>query len=608
MTQEQDKKLTNERISRKDIVAFTWHYWKQKKGMLIISLLFMTLAVVTDTFFPILTGALVNTVMEAHDKQFEWGSAVIQALVALMCLELVYHLFRYVAYFLWNDFAIRNLYNILNDSFRKVQRFSTDWHGNSYSGATVRKITRGMWAFDQYEDIIFLYLYGTGIMLVTTISIMYIKWPIMGVVTLSCVIIYVLVSVALVLRINSPRFVASAAADTQVGAFMADSITANATVKTFGRENSEDDNFHVITEGWRAKARCAWQSAHTVDLVRRFMAMAMMGLMIYTALHLWSVGRATAGDVVYVITAFIVLSNYLRNIGEQLSNLQKAISEMEDIITFWKKKSDVEDYEGAQELVAPEGAICFEQVNFAYDENAEKIYDAFSIDIKSGEQVALVGHSGSGKSTFVKLVQRLYDIQGGAITIDGQNIADVTQESLRKTIALVPQEPILFHRTLSDNIAYGLPGATKGAIVKAAKQAYAHDFISRLPQGYDTLVGERGVKLSGGERQRVAIARAILTNCPILVLDEATSALDSVSEHEIQKALKTLMHGRTTITIAHRLATIKAVDRILVFEDGHVIEQGTHDELVATDGSQYKRLYEMQALDLIGTRDVTKLI
>jgi ATP-binding cassette subfamily B protein len=400
----------------------------------------------------------------------------------------------------------------------------------------------------------------------------------------------------------------SAKSDTKVGAFLADSITANATVKTFGRERDEDENFKDVADEWRGKALCAWQTSHTVDYVRRLMALIMMTTMIATALYLWSIGEATEGDVVYVITAFIVLSNYLRNIGEQLANLQKAISEMEDVVSFWKQDLHVIDHQGATELVTSDGEIAFKDVSFSYDSNTDPIYDKFSINIKPGEQVALVGHSGSGKSTFVKLVQRLYDIQNGGIFIDGQNISEVTQESLRKAVALVPQEPILFHRSLAENIAYGRPGATKGEVVKAAKQAYAHDFITRLSDGYDTLVGERGVKLSGGERQRVAIARAILSDCPILILDEATSALDSVSEHEIQKALKSLMEGRTTIMIAHRLATIKAVDRILVFDQGCVIEQGTHEELVEKKGGQYRRLFEMQALDLIGTREQSKII
>lgn len=212
--------------------------------------------------------------------------------------------------------------------------------------------------------------------------------------------------------------------------------------------------------------------------------------------------------------------------------------------------------------------------------------------------MALVGPSGSGKSTFTKLLQRLYDIQGGQILVDGQDIATVTQASLRQQIAIVPQEPILFHRSLAENIAYARPNATRAEIEQAARQAFAHDFITQLPMGYETLVGERGIKLSGGERQRVAIARAILANRPILILDEATSSLDSESEHAIQLALKQLMVGRTTFVIAHRLSTIRHVDRILVFEKGRIVEQGRHDALLAKPNGRYAQLHALQALEL----------
>ena len=229
----------------------------------------------------------------------------------------------------------------------------------------------------------------------------------------------------------------------------------------------------------------------------------------------------------------------------------------------------------------------FDDVTFHYGGHRAPLYDGLSVDIRAGERVGLVGRSGSGKTTFVKLVQRLYDVSGGRILIDGQDIAKATQHSLRSQIAIVQQDPILFHRSLAENIAYGRPGASMAAIEQAARLANAHDFILRLPKGYGTLVGERGVKLSGGERQRVALARAFLADAPVLILDEATSSLDSESEGLIQQAMERLMKGRTSIVIAHRLSTVRSLDRILVFDRGEIVEQGTH---AIADGARRRHL------------------
>jgi len=236
-------------------------------------------------------------------------------------------------------------------------------------------------------------------------------------------------------------------------------------------------------------------------------------------------------------------------------------------------------------------------VTFLYGGHRDPLYDGLSVDIRAGERVGLVGRSGSGKTTFVKLVQRLYDVSGGKILIDGQDIATATQHSLRSQIAIVQQDPILFHRTLAENIAYGRPGASMPAIEQAARLANAHEFILRLPKGYGTLVGERGVKLSGGERQRVALARAFLADAPVLILDEATSSLDSESEGLIQQAMERLMKGRTSIVIAHRLSTVRSLDRILVFDRGEIVEQGTHAMLTARAGGIYRGLFERQATE-----------
>ena len=256
----------------------------------------------------------------------------------------------------------------------------------------------------------------------------------------------------------------------------------------------------------------------------------------------------------------------------------------------------MKDRPGAKPIRIAKGEIAFRHVDFHYAGHETPLYRDLSLTIRAGERVGLVGPSGSGKTTLVKLIQRLYDLTGGRILIDGQDIAEAQQSSLRAQIAIVQQEPILFHRTLAENIAYARPGATMEEIERAARLANAHDFIVRLPKGYGTLVGERGVKLSGGERQRVAIARAFLADAPILILDEATSALDSESEVLIQQAMERLMEGRTSIVIAHRLSTVRSLDRILVFDSGRIVEEGSHADLYRR-GGLYRRLCDHQGLE-----------
>jgi ATP-binding cassette subfamily B protein len=258
----------------------------------------------------------------------------------------------------------------------------------------------------------------------------------------------------------------------------------------------------------------------------------------------------------------------------------------------------VADRPDAEPIRIGKGEVVFDRITFRYGAHTEPLFHDFTLRIEPGQRVGLVGHSGSGKTTFVKLLQRLYDLNEGRILIDGQEIGRAAQVSLRSQLALVPQEPLLFHRSLAENIAYARPEATAAEIERAAQLANAHDFIIRQPKGYATLVGERGVKLSGGERQRVALARAFLADAPILILDEATSSLDSESEALIQEAMQRLIVGRTAIVIAHRLSTVRMLDRILVFEQGRVVEEGTHDALVRRTEGTYKRLFERQALGL----------
>lgn len=311
----------------------------------------------------------------------------------------------------------------------------------------------------------------------------------------------------------------------------------------------------------------------------------------------WQAGGMGTGDFILIISLYAQITGTLVFIGRAFESTARSVGEIQEGLEDIMLPHEVVDSPEAQPLHIHSGKIKWERVSFTYEK--ETVFSDLSLQIQSGERIGLVGHSGAGKSTFVSLLLRQHDLDSGAITIDGQNIAHITQDSLREQVAVVPQEPALFHRTIKDNIAYGKPDATYEEVEQAAKQAYAHDFISNLPQGYNTLVGERGVKLSGGQRQRIAIARAMLKNAPILVLDEATSALDSESEVAIQKALHTLMEGKTVIAIAHRLSTLREMDRIVVLEQGKVVEDGPHKQLKSAEG-MYQRLWEHQSDGFVG--------
>lgn len=585
-----------EKVTYKDIFSFSWSYWKRRKILGFFAVFFFTLSTLVDVVFPSYIGALVDHFNGDFVQNKEEAKITI---IIILVLSAIFFTARWVGFQFYNRFECALMRDILTDALEKVQYFSTDWHSNNFAGATVRKITRARSAFEVFEDSFvfgiwpaFIILFGISAMLISAM-------PIVGIFVFSIASLYICFSVFITLKFLTPRYNASAKADTKVGAIAADIVSCNPTVKAFGTENRENTVFSEVAEVWRQKTVRAYLSANSVDLFRSFITFLMLAGMLGLTFYYWQLGKATPGDITMVITSFFMMNGYLREIGRFVENIQKSISDMEDVVYFWKTGIAVKDKPDAALLKRGEGKINFEKITFAYNNQDAPIYQDFSIDIASGEKVALVGHSGSGKSTFVKLLQRLYDIEGGKILVDGQNIADVTQSSLRQAIALVPQDPILFHRTLSENIAYGREGADQQDIIEAAKKAYAHDFIESLPQDYNTLVGERGIKLSGGERQRVAIARAILSKAPILILDEATSSLDSVSEHYIQLALAELMKGRTTITIAHRLSTIKNVDRILVFDQGRIVEQGTHSELLENEKSHYKKLYDMQVLGLI---------
>jgi ATP-binding cassette subfamily B protein len=582
----------------RSVLGFTWTHWQRQPVRFALTMAAFLIATLADVLTPLYAGRLVDAVAGGSASDTAAWNAAIAAFTALMGLAMGALLLRHLGFMAIIDLTLKMMGDIGADAFHRVQRFSADWHANSFAGSTVRKVTRGMWALDLLNDTILMALLPSLVMLIGSTVLFAVSWPMMGLIVASGSLAYIGLTVGLSLGYVAPAARLGNAWDTKLGGSLADAVSCNAVVKAFGAEAREDQRFAKVVAKWHARTRRTWVRGTINGTTQGATLLVMRAAIIGFTLFLWSSGQASAGDITFVLTSFFLLQGYLRDIGQHIRNLQRSVNDMEELVDMQAQPHGVADRPGAGPIRIGTGGIEFENVTFHYGSHLMPLYRDFSVSIRPGERVGLVGHSGSGKTTFVKLIQRLYDVNKGRILIDGQDIAQAKQASLRSQIAIVQQEPILFHRSLAENIAYGRPGASQAEIEHAAKLASAHDFIVSLPKGYSTLVGERGVKLSGGERQRVAIARAFLADTPILILDEATSSLDSESEVLIQQAMERLMTGRTTLVIAHRLSTVRALDRLLVFDRGKVVEEGKHELLVRKENGIYRRLFERQALEL----------
>ena len=378
--------------------------------------------------------------------------------------------------------------------------------------------------------------------------------------------------------------------------WLVDAISNIRLVKQFNRADYEKKRLSVLLMQYiniKARSMVAWFMSYTG--VGCFVHVCSTAMLVF-AVYLWSTAQINVGDIVFVLMIVNGGFMYLMELCIHFRRFQVNLAGIQAGLAPFNDKHEIEDKPNAKSLKVKKAEIEFRNVTFAYP-NREKIFDKFNLKIGSGERVGIVGLSGNGKTTLVNLLQRAYDIQGGKILIDGQDISQITQQSLHHTMAVIPQEAILFHRTLKENIAYGIENVSDRKVIQAAKTAYADGFIKKLPQGYDSLVGDRGCKLSGGERQRIAIARAVLRNSPILILDEATSSLDSESEHIVAQAINNLLGKRTVIAIAHRLSTLKEMDRIVYLEQGKIVEEGTFRALTCKKGGKFAKLWKMQQME-----------
>ncbi|MGF1477731.1 MAG: ABC transporter ATP-binding protein [Geminicoccaceae bacterium] len=577
-------------VSFRSVMRFAWSHWRQRPWSMAVLGLALTAATAADVLGPLMIGRLTDAVATAPASTadaFFW-------LGALTMTTIAYHAAHKGGDYLWCIVQCGVMRGICADAFAKVQRFAAVWHANTFAGKTVRNITRGVWVFDDFGDALYFHLIPALSVVIGLVIVLALHWPLLGLTFAIGTAIYLAASLHLNLTYVVPKRRRAVAVDSELSGALADAITCNAVVKAVASEAREEQRLASLLGRWQTIFRSVWFASINTAVALSALLILNQFILVAMTLNYWRGGDASAGDVLFVLSAAFTLNAYLRDIGMHIRDLQQAANDLEPVVAFVDQETEAR---GARlpDLQVSRASVIFESVRFGYYKQSSWLFEDLNVRIEPGERVALVGRSGSGKTSFTKLLQGLYPIDGGRILVDGQDVRNVNIESLRRTIALVPQEPILFHRSLEENIAYARPGADLAQIREAARMANAAEFIEQLTEGYDTLVGERGVKLSGGERQRVAIARAMLADCPLLILDEATSSLDSLSERLIQDALKRLMAKRTTIIIAHRLSTVTDVDRILVFEKGRIVESGTHEALMATGIGVYRRLYLSQA-------------
>ncbi|HSX03042.1 MAG TPA: ABC transporter ATP-binding protein [Candidatus Saccharimonadia bacterium] len=479
--------------------------------------------------------------------------------------------------------------------FAHLTTLSYRFFADTFGGALVAQATRFVGASERLYDTMAFELMPLLLKVTVSFAVVFsfapsLAWLILGfVVTFSTMIIWLFIR-------KMPISERAAAAHTRLTAQLADNVTNMAAIKYFAREDDEMKRYSQTgLVRYRLSVRDALFSELIIDWQSLFMTAFEITVFV-AALRLTAQHRIDLGQLVLVQSFLWNILISLWGVGRIVRNVERTFSDAAEMTSILYTKPEVQDDPAARPVEITRGEVVFDKVDFAYAEGKKhhQVFKGLSLVIKPGEKVGLVGPSGGGKTTVTKLLLRLMDIDDGRIQLDGHTIAGMRQADVRRAISYVPQEPMLFHRSLRDNIAYGRPGATQAEIEAAAHKAHAAEFIDRLPEGYDTMVGERGVKLSGGQRQRVAIARAMLKDAPVLVLDEATSALDSESERLIQDALWRLMEGRTAVVIAHRLSTIQHMDRIVVLEDGAIAEQGSHAELLS-HGGVYARLWAHQS-------------
>jgi len=575
-------------VDRETIRLF-WQAAQRDKRLLALAALYPIGTVFMGTVLPLFIGKMLATLSQPHaDVMHYVPYFVVAALIGLGGNR-----FGFAALLKMEAKAMSYLQE---QAFTALLKRSVGFHNNHVGGKLVADTNDYPAAFNQLAGAMFINLIPfASVLVVGTVIVCSESW-VLG------LIIGVMATFALASGVREslkrkPIRQARLKSSRAVTGHLADTILNVQTVKTFAHEHTELREHHRLSLDLLKRRLRDWQTAAYMGNNRMIVLVIMQLVFVLLVVQAVHHDPHLLGIGIFAFSFTITISNRLFDVNNMMRNIEEGLLMASPMTEILLQDTEIVDMPDAKPLVVRKGAVDFDTVDFQYpDSNDDQIVFAdLQLNIAPGEKVGLVGPSGGGKSTLTRLLLRFDDVTSGQISIDGQNIAEVSQTSLRQAISYVPQEPLLFHRTVRENIAYGQPDATETDVIAAAKKANAHEFIAALPNGYETIVGERGVKLSGGQRQRVAIARAILKNAPILILDEATSALDSESEVLIQEALRKLMKGRTTIVIAHRLSTIQHMDRIVVLQDGTIAEQGTHAELLKHSKGTYAKLWKHQS-------------
>jgi ATP-binding cassette, subfamily B, bacterial len=567
-------------------------YWEHtKRYPLIFSLLFATVVItsILSVLQPLVLRNMYNHMTSPGGKT---SGQVLNYVWYIFAMAFANQTIYRVMGYLVNFAQPRVMADLMDTCYEYLLGHSYGFFTNNFVGSIVTRTRRFQACYERITDVLLFDMFPTALRILIILIILLSMRIFLGI----AVLVWVGIFVSFAYWISGLKLkldVKLAEQDTKTTGHLADTITNSINLKLFTSERSEIKRFSEITNELFNRRRKAWNMGNHANVVQG-MAMVFLELVVmYSAVNYWQKGELTIGDVVLIQTCLGQIFDRLWDFSRSIKNIYEGLADSREMSEMLMIPHEVQDLPDATELVVKHGAISYRNVSFNYHQNSS-IFQGFNLDIKPREKIALVGHSGGGKSTAVKILFRLKDLHEGQVLIDDQDITRCTQESVRNAIAFVPQDTILFHRTLMENIRYGNPEASDDEVIEAAKAAHAHEFISTFPDQYHTYVGERGVKLSGGERQRVAIARAILKNSPILIFDEATSSLDSESEILIQYAMKNLMRDKTVIIIAHRLSTIRNADRILVLENGRIREEGAHAELLQNEEGIYRRLWKIQ--------------